>query len=78
MDIDINPTPQPGADSAPEPKGYAAPNNKPEADKLPLLEDAMQLARSGDVQAMKSLFDSGKVTPGYKDGEGITPLHVSF
>ena len=45
-------------------------------DKLPLLEDIMQLARIGDIEAMKALLQTGKFTAAHKDHEGITPLHV--
>jgi hypothetical protein len=58
--------------------GSAHPGTKVEEDKIPLLEDIMQLARLGDVGAVQALFDSGKVAPSYRDGEGITPLHVSL
>lgn len=69
--------PRAGSESAPGQNGNATPNNKAEVDKLPLLEDAMQLARLGDIPLMKNLFESEKVTPDHKDDEGITPLHVS-
>lgn len=45
-------------------------------DKLPLHEDIMQLARLGEIEPVKKLFDDGKFDAQYKDGEGITPLHV--
>lgn len=45
-------------------------------EKLPLLDDVMQLARIGDVGAVQKLFDDGKIDSGFKDQEGITPLHV--
>lgn len=45
-------------------------------EKLPLLEDVMQLARIDDVPAVKRLFDNGKIAADFKDSEGITPLHV--
>ena len=56
--------------------GEATGPRQNELDKLPLLEDVMQLARLGDIEAMKRLFESGKFEAGYKDHEGITPLHV--
>ncbi|KAI9826321.1 MAG: palmitoyltransferase akr1 [Thelocarpon impressellum] len=42
---------------------------------LPLAEDIMQLARLGEVDSIKALFDTGKFDAKYKDEEGITPLH---
>lgn len=39
-------------------------------------EDIMQLARIGDVDAMRSLFEEGTFDARHSDGEGITPLHV--
>ncbi|KAI9842619.1 MAG: palmitoyltransferase akr1 [Thelocarpon superellum] len=42
---------------------------------LPIEEDIMQLARLGEVAAMKALFDKGKFDVHHKDDEGITPLH---
>lgn len=39
-------------------------------------EDIMQLARVGDLQAIKKLYDIGKFDASYCDEEGITPLHV--
>lgn len=54
--------------------GAAAP--KAEEQKLPLLEDIMQLARIGDVEAVRSLLSAEKFTAAHKDNEGITPLHV--
>lgn len=44
--------------------------------KLPLHEDIMQLARLGEVGPVQKLFEEGKYDAKYKDGEGITPLHV--
>ena len=38
----------------------------------------MQIARVGDVEAMRALFGRGQVGPSFKDEEGITPLHVSL
>lgn len=50
----------------------------PEASKtpIPLGEDVMQLARMGEVGAMRELFAAKKFTPNHRDEEGITPLHV--
>lgn len=45
-------------------------------DKLPLLEDVMQLARLGEIGPIQKLFDDGKYDANFKDEEGITPLHV--
>ena len=39
-------------------------------------EDIMQLARLGDIDAVKKLYDDGTFDVSYCDGEGITPLHV--
>jgi hypothetical protein len=47
-----------------------------EANKAPLLEDVMQLARLGDIEPMRRLFEQGKSSADFKDSEGITPLHV--
>ena len=47
------------------------------AEKLPLHEDIMQLARLGEIGPMKTLFETGKFDARYKDQEDITPLHVS-
>jgi hypothetical protein len=47
-----------------------------EEGKLPLLEDVMQLARIGDVEATRSLLKKGTFTAAHKDNDGITPLHV--
>ena len=49
---------------------------EPSKDKLPLHEDIMQLARLGEIGPVQKLFKEGKYTAKYKDGEGITPLHV--
>lgn len=43
---------------------------------IPLGEDIMQLARLGEISAMQKLFESRRFHAGYKDEEGITPLHV--
>ncbi len=40
--------------------------------------DMMQLARVGDVETMRKLFDDGLFSPDYCDEEDITPLHVRF
>lgn len=69
--------PKTGAEAAPVSAPDGVLNKQNEVDKLPLLEDVMQLSRLGDIQAVKALFDSGKIRPDYKDNEGITPLHVS-
>ena len=45
-------------------------------DEPNLDEDIMQLARLGDIPAIKQLYDSGKFDATYCDAEGITPLHV--
>ena len=52
-------------------------NMDPSEQKLPLQEDIMQLARLGEIGPVQTLFQDGKVDAKYKDGEGITPLHVS-
>jgi hypothetical protein len=49
------------------------------ADKKPSLaveDDVMQLARLGEIGAIKKLFDSGACDATYTDEQGITPLHV--
>lgn len=38
--------------------------------------DIMQLARLGDIEAIRNLYDAGTYSPSYCDEEGITPLHV--
>ena len=38
--------------------------------------DPMQLARLGDVQAIRKLLDTGQITANHQDDEGITLLHV--
>lgn len=43
---------------------------------IPLGEDAMQLARMGEIGAMQNLFAANKSTANHRDEEGITPLHV--
>lgn len=45
---------------------------------IPLGEDIMQVARIGEVSVMQRLFDTKKFNAGYKDDEGITPLHVRY
>lgn len=47
----------------------------PSEDKLPLHEDIMQLARLGEIEPVKQLFEDGKFDAQYQDREGITPLH---
>lgn len=47
-------------------------------DKLPLLEDIMQLGRLGEIGPIQKLFEEGKFDAKYKDQEGITPLHVRY
>jgi palmitoyltransferase len=44
---------------------------------LPIEEDIMQLARLGEVAAIRKLLESGKYDANYRDEENITPLHVS-
>ncbi|KAI1916247.1 palmitoyltransferase akr1 [Ophidiomyces ophidiicola] len=41
----------------------------------PIEEDIMQLARLGEIGAIKKLFDKGKYDVKYRDEEDITPLH---
>lgn len=60
---------QPGLNVNGEPSGT-------DAEKPPLLEDVMQLARLGDVEPMRRLLDDGRFRADHKDHEGITPLHV--
>ena len=43
---------------------------------IPLEADIMQCARLGETGLLRKMFDSGKFNARYKDGEGITPLHV--
>lgn len=43
---------------------------------IPLGEDIMQIARIGEIPAMRRLFDEKKFTANHQDDEGITPLHV--
>ncbi|KAI4141575.1 MAG: hypothetical protein LQ340_007601, partial [Diploschistes diacapsis] len=59
---------QPGLNVNGEPSGT-------DAEKPPLLEDVMQLARLGDVEPMRRLLDGGRFRADHKDHEGITPLH---
>ncbi|KAK1141355.1 palmitoyltransferase akr1 [Aspergillus melleus] len=42
---------------------------------IPLGEDIMQIARIGEIPAMRQLFEEKKFTANYQDEEGITPLH---
>ena len=51
-------------------------NLPPPEQKLPLEEDVMQLARIGEIGPIQKLFDAGRFDANFKDGEGITPLHV--
>ena len=44
--------------------------------KLPFLEDVMQLAMRGEIIPIQKLIDEGKAKADHKDREGITPLHV--
>ena len=53
-------------------------NVQMDRDKLPLLEDVMQLARLGEIEPMHRIFKDGKASAEYKDDEGITPLHVGI
>ena len=48
------------------------------ATSLPLEEDIMQLARLGEVDAIRKLFENGRYDAKYCDEEGITPLHVGL
>ncbi|KAI9824950.1 MAG: palmitoyltransferase akr1 [Phylliscum demangeonii] len=41
----------------------------------PAQEDVMQLARLGDLNGIRRLFQQGEFTATYQDGEGVTPLH---
>lgn len=45
---------------------------------IALEDDIMQCARLGAVALLQHMFDSGKYSAQYQDGEGITPLHVRF
>ncbi|KAI9036588.1 ankyrin repeat domain-containing DHHC palmitoyltransferase family protein [Aspergillus affinis] len=42
---------------------------------IPLGEDIMQIARIGEIPAMRRLFEEKKFTANHQDDEGITPLH---
>lgn len=44
--------------------------------KLPLENDVMQLARIGEIGPIQKLFEDGRFDATFRDGEGITPLHV--
>ena len=44
---------------------------------VPLENDIMQCARLGETGLIQKMFETKKVSPSYKDEEGITPLHVS-
>lgn len=48
------------------------------AEAIALELDIMQLARLGEIAAIKELFDSGKYDISHRDEEGITPLHVCW
>lgn len=52
-------------------------NDVASQDKLPLLDDVMQLARLGEIEPMQKLFEQGKVGADFRDEENISPLHVS-
>ena len=45
-------------------------------EKVPLLEDVMQLSRLGEIEPLRLLFEEKKVSIDFKDDQGITPLHV--
>jgi palmitoyltransferase ZDHHC13/17 len=71
------------AKAQPSPKGDAATpklNNDVEMGDLPSGKedepDIMQLARVGDVAAMKKLLETTDLDATFSDEEGITPLHV--
>jgi palmitoyltransferase len=53
-------------------------NMRPDGSKgsVPVEEDIMQLARTGEIGAMQNLFTAKKFTANHRDEEGITPLHV--
>ena len=59
------------ADGNLELKNMAAPAAAPAED-----HDIMQLARLGDVEGIRKLYDEAVFKPDYCDDEGITPLHV--
>ncbi|KAI9675367.1 MAG: palmitoyltransferase akr1 [Caeruleum heppii] len=64
------------APSAASRKGNVELNNIPAATSgPPLEEDIMQLARLGEVAAIRTLFEKGRFTAQHTDEEGITPLH---
>lgn len=46
--------------------------------ELELKDDIMKLAITGDELAIRELLDSGRASATYADGDGITPLHVSY
>lgn len=65
------------ASVAPPTVSNAESNSKSqEEDKLPLHEDIMQLARLGETAVIQKLIEDGNFTAQYRDGEGISPLHV--
>ena len=45
--------------------------------KLPLIEDIVQLAKLGEIGPIQKLFENGKADVNFRDKEGATPLHVS-
>jgi palmitoyltransferase ZDHHC13/17 len=45
-------------------------------EKLPLHEDILQLARLGEVSAIRTLIKDGKFSAQHRDEQDITPLHV--
>ena len=55
----------------------AAKDNAADKSKKPIRveEDVMQLARLGQIGAIRKLFDSGKFDATHQDEQGITPLH---
>ncbi len=69
-------SPPPKAEAAPAQLDAPAPEAANAPAKLPLHEDAMQLARLGEIGPMKALFDQKKIDKNFHDEEGITPLHV--
>ncbi|KAJ5888794.1 hypothetical protein N7495_008835 [Penicillium taxi] len=50
------------------------PKSKPKG-SIPLGEDIMQLARIGEIGAMKNLLATKNLSANHQDEEGITPLH---
>ncbi|RYP43256.1 hypothetical protein DL770_011769 [Monosporascus sp. CRB-9-2] len=80
QDVGLN-----GAPIQPSSKGSAAApklnSEDMEMGRLPTSDepspepDVMQLARVGDIPAMKKLFEVGDLDATYTDNDGITPLH---